>query len=221
MNKSLLSAALLACAIAPAGAADVPGKTSFTVSAGTLGIGLEIGHTLPVLNLTGRVAWNGFAWDHSDTVDGNRYDAEIGLNNATLLFDWRPWGKITHVTAGMVYNANSISYTASPAATYEIGSMVFAGDQVGQVSGDVSFADKFVPYAGLGWNIPVAPRTALSLELGVMFQGEPQLSLQADGPLASDEAFQSELERERRNAEEELSSLEYYPVVSLGIQRRF
>lgn len=220
MSFRLPTAALLACAAAPVCAADMPGKTSFTVSAGTLGIGLEIAHTLPVVNLTGRLAWNGFSYDYSDTVDGIRYEAELDLNNVTALVDWRPWGKFTHFTAGLVYNNNAIAFSGAPAASYTIGSMSFAADQVGRLSGDVTF-DKLVPYAGLGWNIPVAPRTALSLELGVVFQGEPQLSLQADGVLAADPIFQSELEREQADAQRDLSQFEYYPVVSLGLQRRF
>lgn len=219
MNDRLLAATLLACAVTPA-YADVPGKTSVTVSASTLGLGLELGHSVPLLNITGRLAWNGFAHEYADTVDGNRYEAQIDLNNTTLLLDWRPWGSITHFTAGVVYNGNSISYTAAPAATYSIGSVVYAADEVGRVNGELT-AEKLAPYAGLGWNIPVAPRTALSLDLGVMFQGEPQLTLSSEGPLAGDPTFEAELERERRNAQDQLSGLQYYPVVRFGVKRRF
>ncbi|NND59140.1 MAG: hypothetical protein HKN49_02620 [Gammaproteobacteria bacterium] len=214
----LLSSCLLLSS--PALAADLPGKSGFTLSAGTLGVGLELSHTLPIANLTGRLAWNGYTHDFDDTIDGIDYGADLELNSITALVDWRPWGKVTHFTAGMVYNNNAMTFTGVPGGNYAIGDLTFPADQVGSLKGDVGF-DEFVPYAGLGWNVPVAPKTALSLELGVVFQGSPQLTLTADGPLADDPTFQQELERERTEFQDEIKDYEYYPVVALGIQRRF
>lgn len=220
MFYRLIPIALLAYAATSASAVEVPGKSSLTVSAGTLGIGLEFAHTLPIVNLTGRIAWNGFSYDYADSIDGTDYDFELGLRNVTALVDWRPWGNFTHFTAGVVFNGNTIDLKNQPAASYMIGGSTYSSDEVGSLSGNVSF-DEIVPYLGLGWNLPVAPRTAVSLELGVVLQGEPQLSLEADGLLASDPTFQAEMERERAEAQEDISAFKYYPVISLGLQRRF
>lgn len=217
-NGLFLSASLLLAV--PAYAVDLPGKSGVTVSAGTLGVGIEIAHTLPLANLTGRLAWNGYSYSYDDAIDGVEYELDLDLNTVTALLDWRPWGQLTHFTAGLVYNNNGIDFVGAPAASYQIGNLNLPATEVGRLTGTVGF-DELVPYLGLGWNIPVAPKTALSLELGVMFQGAPQLALSADGPAASDPTFQAELERERQAAQQELDNYEYYPVVALGIQRRF
>ena len=205
----------------PAQAADLPGKSGVTVSAGTLGIGVEFAHTLPVANLTGRVAWNGFNYDYDDSIDGIDYELGLELSSVTALVDWRPWGKAMHLTAGVVFNGNEIGATSAAAQSYEIGGQTFTADQVGTLRGNVSFDDDVVPYFGLGWNIPVAPKTALSLEMGVVFQGSPKLSLSADGALADDPLFQAELAAEEAEFQDDISNLEYYPVIALGVQRRF
>ena len=205
----------------PAVAADLPGKSGVTVSAGTLGIGVEFAHTLPVANLTGRIAWNGFNYDHDDSIDGIDYDLDLDLSSVTALVDWRPWGQAMHLTAGIVFNGNEIGATSIAAESYDIGGQTFTADQVGTLSGNVGFDDDIVPYLGLGWNIPVAPKTALSLEMGVVFQGSPKVSLSANGTLADDPLFQDDLAAEEAEFQEDISNLEYYPVIALGIQRRF
>ncbi len=204
----------------PALAADLPGKSGITVSAGTLGVGLEIAHTLPVANLTGRLAWNGFNYDYDDSIDGVDYELGLELGSVTALLDWRPWGRAMHFTAGLVFNDNAIDVVAAPAASYAIGGQTFDADQVGNLRGNVGF-DDLVPYLGFGWNVPVAPKTALSLELGVVFQGSPQLTLTADGTLSGETLFQGELAAEQAKFQDDIGKYEYFPVIALGVQRRF
>lgn len=213
---------LLALSIAstPALAVDVPGKTSLALRASTLGFGAEVAHTLPVANLTGRLAWNGYTYDTSDTIEGVPYDIELDLGSITALVDWRPWGTVTHFTAGLVFNSNEIGAAGTATGTYDIGGMTFDAADVGRLTGKTTF-DDVVPYVGLGWNVPVAPKTALSIELGVVFQGAPSVTLEADGLLATDPVFQAELEAERAEFESDIEGYEYYPVIGIGLRRSF
>ena len=219
--RSLLSLVIVAVAASsPAIASDLPGKTSLAVRASTLGLGVEIAHTLPLANLTGRLAWNGYTYDTSDTIEGVPYEVELDLSSITALVDWRPWGTMTHFTGGLVFNGNEIGATGQASATYDIGGMTYAAADVGNLSGRTTF-DDVVPYAGVGWNIPIAPKTAFSIELGIVFQGAPSVTLEADGLLATDPVFQDELEAERSEFEKDIEDYEYYPVVGIGISRRF
>lgn len=204
----------------PALADGVPGSTGVSVRAGTLGLGVELSHSLPVLNLTGRLAWNGYDYGHDDTVDGIDYDLDLGLRSVSAMLDWRPWGRVTHLTVGVLYNGNEIDARSRAAAEYRVGGTTFDATQVGTLTGTVGF-DEIAPYAGIGWNIPVAPKTALSLDVGVVFQGAPVLELRADGPLASDPVFQAELAREQASFQQDIEDYEYYPVLSLGVRRKF
>ena len=219
--KVLLSLVLLLSVVtAPAFSGDLPGKSSFALRVSTLGIGAELAHTLPVANLTGRVAWNGYTHDTTDTIDGIPYDVELDLSSVTALVDWRPWGQMTHLTAGLVFNSNRFNTVGTATGTYTIGGMEFSAADVGSLTGKASF-DDVVPYVGLGWNVPVMPKTALTFELGVVFQGAPQLSLTADGLLADDPVFQAELASEQAEFQKDIEDYEYYPVIALGLRRRF
>lgn len=222
MRKSSLSLywVLAALIAAPVSAADIPGKTSVAVRAGTLGMGVELGYTLPVANLSARIGWNGYGYDRRDSIEGIDYDLELDLSSVVALVDWRPWGQVTHFTAGVVLNGNEIGAVSQNSATYTVGGTTYSAADVGNLSGNVTF-DRVVPYAGLGWNLPIAPKTALTFELGVVFQGAPELSLVADGLLANDPAFQAELDAETAQFVKDIEDYEYYPVVVVGLSRRF
>lgn len=219
--RSLFGLFIITGALAtPALASDVPGKTSIALRAGTLGMGVELAHTLPVVNLTARIAWNGYGYETDDTIDDIDYDLSLDLGSVLAMIDWRPWGSVTHFTAGVVFNGNEIGAASRADASYTIGGMTYAAADVGNLTGKATF-DSVVPYAGLGWRMPVAPKTSLNLELGVVFQGSPALTLVADGPIASDPLFQAELDSEVAQFQEDIEDYKYYPVVVLGIARRF
>lgn len=93
-----------------------------------------------------------------------------------------------------------------------------AGQSVG-LRGDLEF-DGFAPYVGLGWDSTFTSRSnwSFTFQAGVLFQGNPEVTLrQTSGPAVS----QSDLNAEARNIEDELDSLELYPVLSMGLSFRF
>lgn len=217
-----LISAMTAATLLPAlAAADVlPGKTGVSARIGTLGLGVEASRTIPVANLTARLGYNTFTYDYDDSIDGIDYDLELDLQSVSALVDWRPWGRLTHFTAGVLYNLNEVVAFSDPTGSITIGEIVFPGDDVGTLNGTVEF-DDFAPYLGVGWNVPLAPSFLLSLELGVVLQGSPRVSLTADGDLADEPQFQEQLEAERAAFEEDIEDFEYYPVLSLGFVKRF
>lgn len=102
----VLTALLTSLVCLPAFAADLPGKTGFALRVSTLGLGAEVSRTLPVANLTGRLAWHAYTYETDDSIQGIPYDVELDLDSVTALIDWRPWGQVTHLTAGIVFNNN-------------------------------------------------------------------------------------------------------------------
>ena len=78
------------------------------------------------------------------------------------------------------------------------------------------------PYFGIGYGESAYSDDGLSVsfDLGVMYTGSPKVSLTADGLLASDSTFMSDLDEEEKN----ISSSSYfkvYPVISIGITYKF
>ena len=54
-----------------------------------------------------------------------------------------------------------------------------------------------------------------------MFQGSPEVTLSATGPITSDTTFLAELAKEEDNLQDDLDSYEFYPIISIGINYRF
>lgn len=79
------------------------------------------------------------------------------------------------------------------------------------------------PYAGIGWDTSFGKkdRFGLLVDLGVLYQGSPDVDFTAHGPIASNQAFQNDLSREEEDLENEIDEYEYYPVVSIGFGYRF
>ena len=57
------------------------------------------------------------------------------------------------------------------------------------------------------------------MDFGVAFVGEPDVSMTAQGPIASVPGFQQDLDQEVQNIEDEAAAyLKYWPVLSFGLK---
>ena len=61
----------------------------------------------------------------------------------------------------------------------------------------------------------------MSLDFGVLLQGDPKVTLTADGLLANDAAFLADLATEANELADDVDALKVYPVVSLGFSFNF
>ena len=64
------------------------------------------------------------------------------------------------------------------------------------------------PYLGIGYDFSAFGKVGLNLDIGVLWQGDPDVTLTADGLLASDPTFLASLETERQALRGELKWLE-------------
>jgi hypothetical protein len=121
-----------------------------------------------------------------------------------------------------LWNGNKIDMEARPMTSYIIGDSTYTPSQVGNLKGNIDF-NSVAPYAGLGWGNAASKSSkwGLTLDVGVIYQGTPDITLSADGSLSSNAAFLAELEKERQRLEDSFNEYKYYPVVSFGIYYRF
>jgi hypothetical protein len=103
-----------------------------------------------------------------------------------------------------------------PSGSYSIGNRTYTGAEVGTITGTVDFASS-APYFGVGWGNATSGRLGIALDLGLVFQGTPQVSLLTTGILSSDPTFVQELNREVQELEDEIKEFKYSPVISLGL----
>jgi hypothetical protein len=191
----------------------------FGVKAGTLGIGLEASwRALPWLDI--RAGANKYDYEDTGSQAGINYDATLALDTyyatANFRFPLSPF----RMTVGAYSNGNEIELVSQPTGIYQIGGDFYTQDQVGTLRSSSTFED-FAPYLGAGFDFNVFGRVGLALDFGVLWQGDPIVTLTSDGSLANDPDFLLALDAERQQLESEVEDFKAYPVVSIGFNFNF
>jgi len=209
-------------AAAQEAAAEMP-ELAIGVKASTLGFGGDV-IVKATDNLNARLGVQGFTYDVNKTESGIEYDADIKLLSGLVTADWFPFGGCFHLSAGALVNGNKVDATgkAQGGTTFNIGGTIYTAAQTGALNANIDF-NTLAPYVGIGWGNPVKKDSGWSMffDLGVAFQGSPDVELTATGPIASDPTFQANLARERAELEDDIDEYKYYPVVSIGVSYNF
>jgi hypothetical protein len=186
---------------------------------GTLGIGVE-GIWRPIQWVDFRVGGNRYNYFDSGSQAGVNYDAELKLltyyATANFRFPLSPF----RITAGAYSNQNKVELVSIDTPTFDIGGTTYTAADVGTLSSTTSF-DSTSPYLGAGFDFSMFGKLGLNLDFGVLWQGDPRISLTADGLLANDPAFLNDLSTELDQLTDEVDNLKAYPVVSMGINFNF
>ena len=203
--RTILAAAL----VAAAGTAHAGGVG---VRLGTTGVGADYGFDIAP-TLGGRIGISGMNINtHLDT-DDVRYDAKAKVLTGSLLLDWSPLGPF-RISAGFMPNNNKIDLNGQPTS---LTAPIPPGSSLsGQVKPETSFA----PYLGVGYGNVWTKGINFYFDLGVMFQGTPEVSLSLNCGSASPAqcaAAQARVEEERRRVQEKVDKYKYYPVANIGL----
>lgn len=187
--------------------------------AGTLGLGVE-GRYKPLPTFDFRVGANVYDYDDTDSYSGIEYDSTINLETfyatANLSFPLSP----LRLTAGVFSNGNEVNMTSLDSATFDIGGTTYTAAEAGTLTSTTSFGS-MSPYVGIGYDFEVFGKVGLNLDLGLLWQGEPEVSLVSDGLLAGQQAFIDALEVERQALEDDISDYKAWPVISLAFVYNF
>lgn len=213
--------ALLAVGLAQAAAAqDAGGQWSVGVSAGTLGISPEVGYRFGA-HAGVRVNGGFYDYDRTEEIDDIDYDGTLKLSSFGAMADWYPFGGSFRLSAGARSNSNRVDLVATPTTNVEIGDEIYTPAEAGTLNGRVDFR-KFSPALTLGWGGKLRKGFTVGFEAGVLLQGSPKLSLASTGGALSNNAdFLAELERERRQAEDDADDFKLWPVLQLHFAWRF
>lgn len=217
--KSLVSKAAALLLIFAAGSATADNNFGIGVKAGTLGIGVE-GTWRPLPYLDVRFGASSYSYDDDGSQAGVNYDATLDLDNYHLTGNFRFPLSPFRLTAGIYDNGNELSMQSVDSQTFNIGGTTFSAAEVGTLQSVTSFPGTS-PYVGIGYDFSLFGKVGLNLDLGVLWQGEPDVTLTADGLLANDPTFQQALETERTELEDEMQDFKAWPVISLGFVYNF
>ena len=195
------------------------------LKAGTLGIGLE-GRWSPLPWLDFRLGANSFEYDDDGSQAGVNYDATFSLDTYYATGNFRSPLSPFRVTAGVVSNGNEFGMTSQDTGglPFQIGDEIFNPADVGNLQSVTSF-DSTAPYLGVGYDFEIFGKVGLNLDFGVLWQGEPTVTLVATGlesaPQAIQDSLTTQLENERLELEDKMNDFKAWPVVSLGFVYNF
>ncbi|MFO7536017.1 MAG: hypothetical protein R6X19_10130 [Kiritimatiellia bacterium] len=194
------------------------------VRLGTTGIGGEVAVELVEDYLNLRVAGNGGSLDVDVNEDDLTYESSVDLQTWMALLDWHVGGGPFKIVAGGCYNGSDVTGEGRPNEPIEVGDVTYTPAQIGTLFASAEY-DSFGGYFGIGFGNLASSRGrwAMSLDLGVMFFQEPDLTLESRGGLFSNSP------QVKRNVQKELDDfsddyiewLRYYPVLSVGLAVRF
>lgn len=187
-----------------------------TVHGGTAGMGAGVAVALHRrINL--RVGVNAFTYqtrilsgkDTDDLQIG--FDVKANLKSANVLLDLYPFKNVgLHLTGGLYYNLNEMTFFGKPTKDVKFNDVVFTVDEIGTLDGKASF-NKTAPYVGLGWGQPfLRNRFKVSFDAGFFYMQSPKISFRTTNMLepSSDQGAV---------IEQSLEPVKYYPVVNLSL----
>lgn len=232
-----LSILILSITIVHANSLGASGK------GGTLGLGLEIDYQInKAFNL--RLQANRFNYTRDFDENGIEYTGELDLSSAGILIDWRPFIGNFRLTAGIYSNSTELTGIAIDSANekYDIGYGQYWSANSNDpliVNARIELGKSTAGYLGIGWGNSSASGFMYSFELGALFAGKPNVSLNASGTAAVSvlgleyqfnvqdsnnllvQTLNENLRVEEANLANDISEFEIYPVIAFGIGYRF
>jgi hypothetical protein len=223
MRKSITKFAFTALTLAFCATANA--DLGVGVKAGTLGLGIEgRWKALPWLDL--RLGANQYDFSTNGSQAGIDYDTTLAMDNYYVTGNFRFPLSPFRVTAGLYSNGNELQMTSQDTGgnDFNIGGINFSSDDIGALQAITSF-EKTSPYFGVGYDFEIFGKVGLNLDFGVLWQGEPNVSLDATGfdtaPPLVQAVLAPALEIERRELEDEMSDYKAWPVVALSFVYNF
>lgn len=191
-------------------------RVALDVSAGSVGPGVAVHVGLtPRLNLrlSGHhlpLSRSGVFTDDANDVDV-AYEADLTVGGASALLDWHPTGGGFHLTAGAFYNRTEGNFSGAPTSPYKYDDQkTFSVERLGTLSGSVTYASSVAPYVGLGFGNPLSSRVSFLFDVGALYTGAPEVTLQGTGLIAPTANHATTIN-------EGISTFTWYPVLSFGL----
>ncbi len=215
MKFRTLKATLAAFALFASGSAAA--DFGVGVKAGTLGLGLEGRWDPPIPWFDLRVGLNQFSYDDNGSYAGINYDATLDLDNYYLTGNVKFPASPFRLTVGAFSNGNELQLLSTDPLGGALGSAT-------ALQGVTSF-DSTAPYVGFGFDFELFGKAGLNLDFGVLWQGDPQVTLDAtnwDNLSPAEQAVLGPaLDLERAELEDDMSDFKAWPVVSLAFVYNF
>lgn len=192
---------------------------------GTFGLGGGIGYGFNDM-LTARLGYTAFDYDLDIDTDDVNYDGKAKIGGGEFVLDWHPFSGTFRLTAGLIANRNKIDVDAKTSQPVTVNGTTYTPSQLGSLKGTVDFKST-APYFGIGWG-NVAGKDGnfhFIADIGVVFQGSPDVKLKGTCGSALNASqcnqLQSNVQAEEDDLNDEVSDYKHWPVINFGVGYRF
>jgi hypothetical protein len=215
----MLRLATLGLLALPASAAFGEGH-AVGLKVGAFGLGAEYTYDFTErISLRGALYGSNLGFDAEES--GIEYEADVVWDSLTAGVDFHPMKSALRLSAGFMRNDNALELFSRPTTNQQIGDTTYTPSQIGTLTGSLRFDDS-ATFAGLGWDWSRDKGLfGMSLDLGVVDQGDPIVTLRGSGSLLGNPAFEQDINAEAAELADEASDLDLVPYLSLGFQFRF
>ena len=219
MRSILIKASAVALVLTASGTALADDNFGVGLKAGTLGLGVE-GAWRPLPYFDIRLGANSYDYGFDGTHAGVNYDSTLNLETFYATLNFKFPASPLRISIGAYSNGNELNLDSAETGSYDIGGTTFTSAEIGALSSNVRFAST-APYLGFGFDVSLSGKIGINMDFGVLWHGEPEVSMNATGLLASDPTFLASVEAERLQLQDDLSNYKAWPVISLGFVFNF
>ena len=210
---------ILFCALAMTNAEALAQYHAVSAKVGMLGLGLEYTYSF-----TDRWSVRGGPYGSTYSLDqseaGIDYEVELNWDSVSFALDFHPTTGAFRITAGVLQNNNGALAQSSATQDVTLGGVTYTPAEVGTLRADIGFEED-ASFVSFGWDWSRNRRFGVALDFGLLNQGVPLVSLSANGTLTGDPAFEADLAAEEAELRDELSDVDIFPFVTLGVVFRF
>lgn len=189
---------------------------------GTTGLGIGFGtQASPYLAFRGELSR--YTRSYTTTENNIDYRGDVKLQAGAVYADFRPFGGVFRVTAGLDFNTPRANVRAQPngLGLVEVNGVPYPVLPGESINGDIRFRSTS-PYLGIGWGLSNLDRPGprFGLDLGVNI-GKARGKLTATDGLRALPGFNENLAAESNNFNDDVSSIKAYPVLKVAIGYAF
>jgi hypothetical protein len=187
---------------------------------GAFGLGAEYTY-----QVTERISVRGALYGSEMGFDGEEsdieYDFNVAFDSLSAGVDFHPLKSPLRLSVGLLKNDNALELTSRLSGNVDVGGTTYTPAEVGTLSGSLHFDDT-ATYAGMGWDWSRdKSKFGMSLDLGVVSQGDAVVDLHASGTLLGDPALEQDIRDEEVELTDSASDLDLVPYLTVGFQFRF
>lgn len=195
-----------------------PNSFGITLKGSTNGVGADVAYQFHK-KMGLRIGYDTFTYSFTSNYSSGEVDlalnADVEAGTLGLFFDYY-LGRKFFISAGIVSNNFYSQARGSAVDDYLWGDILISKEDFGSLDVSVQPGSEIAPYLGLGFGRILSQRKtiSMSLELGMLYFGEPDLTIDATGALSPTADPNNNQEAILEN---EISEFVFYPVIKLNL----